>query len=575
MVRDRTGGHFGSNSLSRIGAASQAPVVALGMRYDTKNVLAGTVDNGVEHGARMGGVAARLLDGASPAAIALEEDDTTLMAFDAAQLARWGIPEGALPRGALVINRPPSFYRANKTAIWTGVALLVGQSLIIGGLVVNVRRRRRADRRLAEHAHALADQAAALASANAQLESANRSLREEQETRQQAESHLQQAQKMEAVGRLAGGVAHDFNNLLTIIIGYCMLLMEERPANPLHAEALGQIRRASEQAAALTQNLLAFSRRQLTSPAIVDVVAAAAGLEPMLRRFCGGNVELVLDLDEASGHVELGQGQFEQVLINLVINARDAMPDGGQVCVTTRREVLAAPPPGAPDLAPGEYAVLSVRDTGVGMDADTRARVFEPFFTTKTLGRGTGLGLATVYGIVTQHRGRIAVSSAPGEGSTFTVWLPMTRRTLLGAGAERGYASCGAPCRVLLVEDEAELRHLVARVLREAGYEVVEACDAAQALDAAQKQAGTIDILLTDIVMPGMDGFTLARELRTRIPGLAVAFVSGYTDTDPWADTAPDDTALVLRKPFLPADLLAHLSRALEASRVRNATAPG
>ena len=558
LVRDHTGRHFDRTlSLTRVASTSKAPVVAIGMTRDTAGVLAGTLDSGVQHGMRIGRLATQVLAGVSPSALPITEDDTTLLAFDDAQLTRWGISETALPSDAVVFNRPPSFYRANKTAIWLGLGFMVLQSLIIGGLIISVRQRRRAER-------GLASQAKELVAANEELESVNRSLVHEQEVRQRAEEHLRHAQKMDAVGRLAGGVAHDFNNLLTIIIGYCTLLREAHPDTPLQGEALEQIQRASEQAATLTQNLLAFSRRQVATTAVVDVVAALEGLAPMLRRFCGEQVTVTMLLDPRTGQVQLGEGQLEQVIINLVINARDAMPAGGRLSITVRSEVVEAPPPLAPDLPPGTYVRLTVTDTGIGMDAGTRARVFEPFFTTKTVGRGTGLGLAIVYGIVTQYGGRIGVASEPGAGTSFTVWLPATTRTA-ARGEDTGprAGATGSGCVVLLVEDEPDLRRLARLVLQQGGYRVLEAGGGAEAVLVAAEHPGTIDLVLTDIVMPGEDGFTVARRLREARPGLAVAYMSGYVESSGHAVLPPGETPWLLRKPFLPDELLAHVQQAL------------
>jgi len=354
-----------------------------------------------------------------------------------------------------------------------------------------------------------------------------------------------------------------------VIIGYCALLVEDADGQPQQHEALGQIRRASEQAAALTQNLLAFSRKQVRSAVIVDVPAAIAALTPMVRRFCGEQIDLGLDLDTHAGFVELGEGQLEQVLVNLVINARDAMPDGGRLRVSARAATLTAASRPSPDLSPGPYVLIAVSDTGHGMDDETRARIFEPFFTTKEMGRGTGLGLATVYGIVTQQRGTVTVDSRPGEGATFSVWLPRSERR---PSVDRSVGVDVLPAAgqtVLLVEDEAALRVLASLILKQAGFVVLEAGDGLEAIDVATRHAGRIDLLLSDVIMPGADGFEVARQLRTMRPGVAVAFMSGYSEQGE-AAAAPeaDWVASLLPKPFMPADLLAHVRRAIDGDPV-------
>ena len=379
---------------------------------------------------------------------------------------------------------------------------------------------------------------------------------------QESEGQLRHAQKMEAVGRLAGGVAHDFNNLLTVILGYASLLLGYVREPGAAREGLEQIRRAGEQAASLTQNLLAFSRKSPATPVRIDVGATVRQLEPMVRRFCGDGVQLALEVDSESCHVSLGEGQLEQVLLNLVINARDAMPEGGDLrltCGAERVEDAAVTPS---SLAPGTYAVIRVADTGVGMDEATRAHVFEPFFTTKPVGRGTGLGLATVYGIVTQHGGTVAVSSTRGEGSCFTVWLPVATGEVRAVGASGADAAAATGQVVLVVEDEADLRRLAVVVLRGAGFEVIEAASGPEALHLVEQRTERLDLVLTDIVMPGMDGYTLARRLRDLRRHLPVAFMSGYVE--PTAEAhAPGDSSLLLRKPFTPAGLLSHVRQVL------------
>jgi signal transduction histidine kinase/ActR/RegA family two-component response regulator len=558
VVRDVTNQPIdGLESVRSIARASQAPVVGIAFSEVGNGVLATTASTGVTHGLWMARKVIEVWRGASPQSVAIEIDPETRLAFDALELARWDIAESSLGE-AKILNATPSFLRTYRRAIWGTAAFVVLQSVVIGGLVIAVRQRRRAEQGLAQQARALSD-------TNREMAAVNASLVHEQQVRQQAEEHLRHAQKMEAVGRLAGGVAHDFNNLLTVIIGYCALLLEETGEHAPHRDALAQIRRASEQAAALTQNLLAFSRKQVRSAVIVDVSSAIAGLAPMVRRFCGERIDLGLDLDTHTGFVELGEGQLEQVLVNLVINARDAMPDGGRLRVSARAATVLDAARPSPSLEPGPYVVIAVSDSGHGMDDETRARIFEPFFTTKEMGHGTGLGLATVYGIVTQHGGAVTVESRPGEGATFTVWLPRTERRPLRDTQVRADVLPAAGQTVLLVEDEAALRELASLILRQAGFVVLEAADGDEATALAARHPGRIDLLLSDVVMPGPDGFEVARRLRASRPDLAVAFMSGYSE--PGTDTPGPDAERVeplLAKPFMPHDLLTHVRRALD-----------
>jgi len=374
------------------------------------------------------------------------------------------------------------------------------------------------------------------------------------------EEQLQQAQKMDAVGKLAGGIAHDFNTLLTTILGYSDILLSQlTDADPLK-EPIFEIKTAGERAAALTRRLLAFSRKQVIEPRVFDLNELVRDSAKMLRRLIGEDVLLVIRHDPELSRVKADPGQLEQVLMNLVVNARDAMPSGGTLLVETRDTELA----GAPSLddnvtmPAGRYVRLSVSDTGVGMDAETKRHLFEPFFTTKDIGKGTGLGLAVVYGIVKQSGGWVFATSEPGRGTTFDVYLPRaleeaTRTTRAASGS---LVAVGSDETVLLAEDEATVRTLTRSVLASAGFTVLEAKDGASALAAAAAHAGAIHLLVTDVIMPGMSGHELARRLAESRPEMKVLFVSGYTDEAlaPRGVVAPRTE--LLQKPFTPRELV-------------------
>jgi two-component system cell cycle sensor histidine kinase/response regulator CckA len=360
-----------------------------------------------------------------------------------------------------------------------------------------------------------------------------------------------QAQRVEAIGRLAGGIAHDFNNLLGVIGGYTDLLLRELDVtNPSRARAL-QIRRAADKAAALTGQLLAFSRKQVLRPKLLNVGAVVADLEEMLRRLIGEDIEVVVISHDGLGLVRADPSQLEQVIMNLAVNARDAMPWGGTLTIETANMDLdrsyAARHHGA---RAGRHVMLAISDTGVGMDAATLARVFEPFFTTKEMGRGTGLGLATVYGIVKQSEGSIWAYSEPGQGTTFKVYLPRADDAAVEAPAAG--ASAGAPVgteRVLVVEDEEALRSLVVEMLTCQGYEVVAATSPLAALDAAMSGA-SFDLMVTDLVMPGMSGRELADRVTAGCAGMKVLFMSGYTDDVVTRRGLMEERMAFLQKPF-------------------------
>jgi PAS domain S-box-containing protein len=385
------------------------------------------------------------------------------------------------------------------------------------------------------------------------------------------EEQLRQAQKMEAVGRLAGGVAHDFNNLLMVVGGHAQFLLRRVPEDDPGRWSLEEIRKATERAAALTQQLLAFSRRQVLKPQVLDLNSVVRGVGRMLERLVGENVELVTRLDPALGLVRADATQMEQVLMNLTLNGRDAMPEGGVLVVeTSNAELTEEDARQFTYVVPGPHILLSVTDTGHGMDSDTLGRAFEPFFTTKPSGKGTGLGLSTVYGIVKQSGGYIWARSTPGAATTFSVYLPRVQAEpapvpppAAPAPEERDRRGSGT---ILLVEDAAPVRTLASRVLTDAGYTVLEAASGAEALEVAAR-AGAIDLLLTDVVMPGMDGTELARRLRAQRPEVPVVLMSGYTGEEVDRRLAIEESAAFLQKPVAPEELLRATREALEAAR--------
>ena len=374
--------------------------------------------------------------------------------------------------------------------------------------------------------------------------------------RKQLEEQLRQAVKMEGIGRLAGGIAHDFNNLLTVIGGRSHILLSQLPADHPMRRDLLLIQQTGDRAAALTRQLLAFSRKQTLSPSVLDLNDVVSGMKTLLERVLGEDVGLMIDLDSSPGYVTADPGQLEQVVINIAVNARDAMPQGGELTLETRRvDVDESYARQRVDLAPGPYEVLSISDTGVGMDAATRARVFEPFFTTKPVGKGTGLGLATAYGIIKQSGGNITVSSEPGSGTTFRIYLPRTKASGSAAVVAEESATRRGTEVVLLSEDNAALRELTRDILEAEGYTVLESHDAEDALRIAAQQDGTIDLLLTDVVMPHMGGRALADAVRGLRPPIKVLYMSGYTDDAVIRHGVVDQGTAFIQKPFTPAAL--------------------
>ena len=377
-----------------------------------------------------------------------------------------------------------------------------------------------------------------------------------------SEDQLRQSQKVEAIGRLAGGIAHDFNNLLTIINGYTELLLARIPVEDRMSKDINEIRKAGQRAASLTRQLLAFSRKQILAPKVLDLNTIVVDMEKMLRRVIGEDVKLTIAPAPDLHRTRADPGQIEQVIMNLAVNARDAMPQGGQLTLETLNVDLDDAYAGRHiGVRPGAYVMLAVSDTGCGMDRESMAHIFEPFYTTKGPGKGTGLGLSTVYGIVKQSGGNVWAYSEPGRGTTFKVYLPRVE-------GEVEQAPRGRPCAVipkgsetiLLVEDQKELRDLVRQMLEMNGYSVVAASEGLEALEICKQHTGAIHLMLSDVVMPQMGGRELAQRLATLRPDMKVLYMSGYTSNAIVHHGILDPGTAFLQKPFTP-DGLAHKVR--------------
>jgi len=476
-------------------------------------------------------------------------------------------------------------HRAGLFELEPGVSVMVFASiaLLSGLLWFNATRLSKADAErqaaLAElqGAHLVLDQRVRERTAEL-AETANRLQREVDERARTAEAlraseaQLRQAQKMEAVGRLAGGVAHDFNNLLTAIMGYSQLMRRRPGVSEAAMRDIGEVEKAADRAAGLTRQLLAFSRQQVLQPKVLDLNHSIIEIDKMLRRLIGEDIDLLTVPAPELGHVKADPGQIEQVLLNLVVNARDAMPDGGKLTIETRNiEVDESLVRSREGLHVGPYVMLAVSDNGTGMDAETKARIFEPFFTTKEVGRGTGLGLSTVHGIVKQSGGHVEVYSELGKGSTFKVYLPRVDAPLdakLAASVEteelRGSET------ILVVEDEEMVRQVVCENLRMNGYQVLEAADRREALsllERSRRERVEIDLMLTDVIMPGMSIVELQEQSQGLHPRMKVVFMSGYTDRAMFHQGVLKDDALFIQKPFRTEALLLKVREALTEPR--------
>ncbi|MEW6245990.1 MAG: response regulator [Nitrospirota bacterium] len=388
---------------------------------------------------------------------------------------------------------------------------------------------------------------------------------------QESEAQLRQAQKMESIGRLAGGIAHDFNNLLTVINSYSAMLLGDIGFDSPLRNGIEQIKEAGHRAALLTRQLLAFSRQQVLEPKVLDLNAVVTNISKLLRRLIGEDIELVICADPSLGRVKADPGQIEQVIMNLAVNARDAMPKGGQLTIETMNVELGEAYPLKPaSVEPGRYVMLAVSDTGCGMGAETQARIFEPFFSTKELGKGTGLGLSTVYGIVKQSGGYIWVYSELGKGTVFKIYLPRVEDpSELSEPIPAQVAVGGGSETILLVEDDEMVRVLTRTILQMRGYALLEARNAKEALHLAEEHSGPIHLLLTDTVMPGLSGPELAERVASVRPDMNVLYMSGYTDKAMAHDYGREPRPAFLQKPFTPEALARKVREVLDSSKSR------
>ena len=393
-----------------------------------------------------------------------------------------------------------------------------------------------------------------------------------EEALRQSEDQLRQAQKIEAVGRLAAGVAHDFNNILTVITGHSELLLRQLAADDPRRKSVEQIAKTASMAAALTRQLLTFSRKQVIEPRVLNLNAVIAAIEKMLRRLIGEDIEFCTLLDSAAGHIKADPGQIEQVIMNLAVNARDAMPQGGKLTITTANKTLdKGQLKNFPDLCAGDYVAIEIADTGTGMSEEVKEHMFEPFFTTKPPGKGTGLGLATCFGIVKQNSGLIHVQSELGKGTTFKIYFPRVQAALepppvrtMPTEAEGGSET------VLLVEDEPLVRELAVVTLREKGYTVLEAANGEEGLRVARQHDGKIDLVLTDVVMPVMGGKEMSDALRSFHPDTKVLFTSGYTKDALGNDGVLRPGIVFLQKPYLTATLARKVREVLDEGMIQS-----
>ncbi len=560
FARDSSGGYIDSKDAEkRITAASAAPVYSPSISNVDQGIVAGGTQGGAVHGIAAAKLLLQVLGGKPPSQIPLAVDSGTTFVFDYGRLKALGIPENWVPPGSTIANRPTTLFDRYRTEILGVLIFLLAQSAVIGLLVSNVYRRRVAQ--------------ISLAAGNEALKSLNKSLQEEIGHRQRTEETLRtvreqfwQSQKMEAVGRVAGGVAHDFNNLLTVINGFAGLALRKAgESSPLRAH-LEQVRVAGEQAARLTQQLLTLSRREVVKTRTIDLRQTLTNTLAMLRRVLPENINMTTRLPDGHVLVDAGPGQIEQVLLNLAVNARDAMPNGGDLVLALQTTEPLAEAVELNGARPGSYAQLSVTDTGTGIDEKTVPLVFEPFFTTKPEGLGTGLGLSTVYGIAKQNGGWVDVQSRLGEGSVFTLWLPLNTSNgpdIVVRPTDPARPPTVAAAIILVVEDQKAVRELTVEILSDTGFEVLSSSSGLEALAVIEKGEIPIDLLLTDVVMPTMGGRELSERVLRLRPQLRILYMSGYPEDVVGSNGVTPGELSFIAKPFQPADLVAKVRQVL------------
>jgi signal transduction histidine kinase/ActR/RegA family two-component response regulator len=528
---DKDGNVINHEKISRL-LSENATVPVYGLHEERLGygIVGGSLLGGKMQGVRAAELALRILEGEPASAIPIDLKSPTKLMFDHNQLVRFGIPESGLPKDAVVVNQPVSFIAQHKDLAATTIGMM---AILIAGIIVlgfNIYQRKLAE-----------------------------------DERGTLQDQLLHAQKMEAIGHLAGGVAHDFNNILTAIIGYANLIRKKLTSDDPVRLFSDHILAASERAAKLVRSLLAFSRKQVIEAKPVDMNEIVKGIDRIIRRLIGEDVEFTVILRGGNVTVMADTGQIEQVLLNLCTNARDAMPKGGKLVIETDRIAVTEASLGSHQLErTGVYGMISVSDTGMGMDENTRRQIFEPFFTTKEVGKGTGLGLSMAYGILKQHDGVINVYSEPGKGTTFKVYLPVvTAAQAVERVSPANEVLLGSET-VLLAEDDPEVRSMVALVLRDAGYTVIEAADGDEAVRRFRDEGRNVALLLTDVIMPKKNGREVYEQIRPLAATLSVLFISGYTADIIRSRGILDDRHRFLSKPVVPDQLLRAVRQVLD-----------